>query len=430
MNETINKIDIKDFFKSLFNSSKNSFSHKSLAGRREDAFAIFEKEGFPTTKNEEWKYTNIAPVLKKEYAYLPSSSINNEDLENYFTDGIKANVLVFINGVFSAQNSTLLDTTIVVKNFSEAEEKNLDKYFNKEAHPANAAFTALNTAFAENGAYIKISKDQVVEHPIVLHFIADAKDSNVFIQPRNIVIAEENSKVQLVELITTIGIHSSFTNMVTEVVLKENATIQYYKIQNDSQSQVNTTQVYQEAKSSFSSTTISLDGELVRNNLNVSLNAEYSEAFLYGLYFLKGKQHTDTHTLVNHAKPNCYSNELYKGVLADKSRGVFNGKIFVKPDAQKTNAFQSNKNILLSPDAIMDTKPQLEIYADDVKCSHGATVGQMDEEPLFYLRSRGISKRMAKALLVNAFANDIIEHIKIDALKEKIELVISNRLLV
>ena len=429
MNETINKIDIKDFFISLFNSSKNSFSHKSLARRREDAFAIFEKEGFPTTKNEEWKYTNIAPILKKEYAYLPSSSINKEDWENYFIDSIKANILIFINGVFSAQLSTILDTTIVVQNFSETEEGNLNKYFNLEAHPANAAFTALNTAFAENGAYIKIPKGQVVEHPIVLHFIADAKDSNVFIQPRNIVIAEENSKVQLVELITTIGIHSSFTNMVTEVVLKENATVLYYKIQNDPQSQVNTTQVYQEAKSSFTSATISLDGELVRNNLNISLNAEYSEAFLYGLYFLKGKQHTDTHTLVNHAKPNCYSSELYKGVLADKSRGVFNGKIFVKPDAQKTNAFQSNKNILLSPDAIMDTKPQLEIYADDVKCSHGATVGQMDEEPLFYLRSRGISERMAKALLVNAFANDIIEHIKIDVLRNKIEHVISTRLL-
>jgi len=430
MTETINKIDIKDFFISLFHSSKNGFSHKSLSRRREEAFGIFEKEGFPTTKNEEWKYTNIAPVLKKEYNYLPSSSINKKDIENYFIDEIVVNSLVFINGVFSKEHSTILDKHIIVQNFSEAEKESLDSYFNKETHPSKAAFTYLNTAFAENGAYIRIPKGKVIEHPIVLHFLADAKDGNIFVQPRNLIVAEENTQAQLIELITTIGNNGSFTNMVTEVALKQNANIQYYKIQNDSQSQVNTTQVYQQAKSSFTSATISLDGEIVRNNLNVSLNSEYSEAFLYGLYFLKGKQHTDTHTLVIHAKPNCYSNELYKGVLADKSRGVFNGKILVQKDAQKTNAFQSNKNILLSPDAIMDTKPQLEIFADDVKCSHGATVGQMDEEPLFYLRSRGISENAAKALLVNAFANDIVEHIKIEVLKDKIEHLISNRLLV
>lgn len=430
MNQTINKTDLKDFFISHFNSSKKDFPLKSLSERREKAFAIFEKEGFPTTKNEEWKYTNVAPILKKEYNYLPSSSISKKDIEDYFVEGLKASICIFINGVFSPEFSTILDKNIIIQNFSEAQEEDIAKYFDKDIHPANAAFTALNTAFAENGAYIKIPKGTVVEHPIILHFIADAKESNAFIQPRNLVIAEENSQVELVELVTTAGNHNSFTNIVTEVVLKENAIVHYYKIQNDSQSQVNTTQIYQQEKSSFYSITISLDGELIRNNLNVDLNAENSEAFLYGLYFLKDKQHTDNHTLVNHAKPNCYSNELYKGVLTDKSRGVFNGKIFVKPDAQKTNAFQSNKNILLSPDAIMDTKPQLEIYADDVKCSHGATVGKMDEEPLFYLRSRGISENAAKALLVNAFANDILEHIKIDVLKDKIEHVISTRLLV
>ena len=430
MNQTINKTDIKDFFVSYFNSSNNGFPFKSLAGRRKEAFAIFEKQGFPTTKNEEWKYTNIIPVLRKDYNYLPSCSINKKDIEDYFTEGFKANVCVFVNGVFSKEYSTILDENIIVGNFSEANEEDITAYFNKEIYPANSALTALNTALAENGAYIKIPKGKVIEYPVVLHFIADTTEGNIFIQPRNLIIAEENSQAQIVELITTIGNNSSFTNTVTEIVVKDNAILQYYKTQNDPQSQVNTTQVYQEAKSLFTSVTISLEGELVRNNLNVSLNAEYCETFLYGLYFLKGKQHTDNHTLVNHAMPNCYSNELYKGVLTDKSRGVFNGKILVKPDAQKTNAFQSNKNILLSQDAIMDTKPQLEIYADDVKCSHGATVGQMDEEPLFYLRSRGISENAAKALLVNAFANDILEHIKIDVLKEKIEHVISTRLLV
>jgi len=430
MNQTINKTDIKDFFTTYFNSSKNSFAIKSLAGRREEAFAIFEKQGFPTTKNEEWKYTNITPILKKEYNYLPSSSINKKDVEDYFIEGLKANICVFVNGVFSKEHSSILDKNLVVQNFSEANEDDITAYFNKDIYPANSALTALSTALAENGAYIKIPKGKIIEHPVVLHFIADAKEGNVFVQPRNLIIAEENSQAQLVELITTTGKNNSFTNIVTEIVVKDNALLEYYKIQNDPQSQVNTTQVYQEAKSVFSSATISLEGEVVRNNLNITLNAEHCEAFLNGLYFLKGKQHTDNHTLVNHAKPNCYSNELYKGILADKSRGVFNGKIFVKPDAQKTNAFQSNKNILLSQDAIMDTKPQLEIYANDVKCSHGATVGQMDEEPLFYLRSRGISENAARALLVNAFANDILEHIKIDVLKEKIEHVISTRLLV
>jgi Fe-S cluster assembly protein SufD len=206
--------------------------------------------------------------------------------------------------------------------------------------------------------------------------------------------------------------------------------VDYYKIQNDSPQayHVGTTQVHQEGKSVFTATTITLNGNITRNNLNIVMNSEYSEATMYGLYLMNDNQHIDNHSVVDHAKPHCYSNELYKGILGGKSTGVFNGKIFVKQDAQKTNAFQSNKNILLSKDATMNTKPQLEIYADDVKCSHGATVGQLDEEPLFYLRARGISEEKAKGLLVMAFAQDILDHIKIEPLKEHLISVLSEKL--
>jgi Fe-S cluster assembly protein SufD len=226
------------------------------------------------------------------------------------------------------------------------------------------------------------------------------------------------------------GNQPSFTNIVTEIVVQENATVTYTKVQNESDQAyiIGTTQVYQARDSKFSATTVSLSAALIRNNLNIVLDAENCEANLFGLYMLNGSQHVDNHTLVDHAKPRSYSNELYKGIMDGKSTGVFNGKIYVRQDAQKTNAFQSNKNILLSKDASMNTKPQLEIFADDVKCSHGATTGQLDEDMLFYLRSRGIGTNEAKALLMYAFATDIINQIPLEAVRLYVERAIANRL--
>jgi len=252
----------------------------------------------------------------------------------------------------------------------------------------------------------------------------------VMSQPRNLIILEDNAQATIVESFHTIGTNDSFTNCFTEVVLNKDAHLDYYKIQNDSDKSyhVGTTQIYHVKKSYSSSTTITLSGAIVRNNLNIELGDEYCEAYLNGLYLEQGNMHVDNHTLVDHAKPNCYTNELYKGVLDDKSSGVFNGKIYVKLDAQKTNAFQSNKNILLSPNASMNTKPQLEILADDVKCSHGCTIGQMDDNALFFLRSRGIGESNAKALLTYAFASDVIDKVKLEPLRIHLNGLIAQRL--
>jgi Fe-S cluster assembly protein SufD len=419
-------------FKS-FESRLNGKAGSSTHHKRKESLLNFEKFGFPNTKNEEWKYTNIAPALEKNYKFPERSSLNKKDIQPFLFKVKNANTLVFLNGKFYKELSEIVSPadSFIITNFGDGDQQSIEKYFSTVLNPSQDGFTALNTAFAENGAFIRIPKDKIVEAPILLYFISDASQSDVFIQPRNLIIVEENSQVKIVESFHTVGGNISFTNTVTEVVLKQDAFLEYYKIENDADNSyhVGTTQIMHEAKSHSSHTTITLSGALVRNNLNLNLNAQFCEATLYGLYMLSSKQHADNHTLVNHAMPNCYSNELYKGILNDKSTGVFNGKIYVKTDAQKTNAFQSNKNILLSKDATMNTKPQLEIYADDVKCSHGATVGQMDEEPLFYLRSRGIPEKSAKALLVNAFASDILEHIKIESLKEHLKEIISHKLL-
>lgn len=434
MNGTINTIDIKETLLSSYKnleSDLNRSSLKIIKEKRENAFSQFEKTGFPTTKNEEWKYTNIAPALKHDYSLEARSSLTQKEIEQLFFPNVKANAIVFINGKYSKEFSTIIapESSLIIREFSEAEPEILAKYFGSHVSVFDS-FTYLNTAFASNGIYIRIPKGKVVEDPILLYFISDSNQSNVFSQPRNLIVAEEYSNAKIVECYRSLGDNLSFTNAYTEIVLKENAHVDFYKIQNESESavQVNTTQVNHEQKSTFSSTCLTLGGSLVRNNLNILLNAEHVESTLYGLYLTNGSQHVDNHTLVDHAKPNCYSNEFYKGILDGKSKGVFNGKIFVKPDAQKTNAFQSNKNVLLTKDASMNAKPQLEIFADDVKCSHGATIGQLDKEPVFYLRSRGLSEESAKTLLMLAFANDIIEHIKIEPLKDYLRDLISDKI--
>jgi len=280
------------------------------------------------------------------------------------------------------------------------------------------------------GVFVHVKKGQVPEHPVYIYHIADAGAANVFSQPRSLVHIAENAQVQIVETFSTIGTAESFTNQVMEIVVEKAALLEFYKIQNDAATtnQVSTTHVRQTGKSYTHIVTISLNGGIVRNNLNVVLEAEFCEAHLYGLYFQQGQTHIDNHTVVDNVKPNCLSNELYKGIMNDNTTAVFNGKIFVRPDAQKTNAYQSNKNILLSADASVNTKPQLEIFADDVKCSHGCTIGRLDEEGLFYLQSRGINEKIARSLLVHAFAIDILEHIKPVQIREYVNRMISERL--
>ena len=431
----MNATDITKQFEQLRQSGKGS----GLDAVRENAFKTFNQLGIPGPRHEEWKYTRIAGLFNKEYFFAagaPSKSFSKEQLAPLRLPGHgQANELVFINGIFSVELSSLRSSSLIVMPLEEAAA---DKQYaaivsNNLGHSARYlkdGINALNTAFVHGGVFVHVKKGSAAEHPVYIYHVADASATNVFAQPRSLVHIAENAQVQITETFATIGNAGSFTNQVMEIVVEKDALLEFYKIQNDAatSSQVSTTHIRQTGKSYTHIVTVSLNGDIVRNNLNVVLEAEYCEAHLYGLYFQNGHTHIDNHTVVDNVKPNCLSNELYKGVMNDSSSAVFNGKIFVQRDAQKTNAYQSNKNILLSADASVNTKPQLEIFADDVKCSHGCTIGQLDEEGLFYLQSRGIGETIARSLLVHAFAIDILEHIKPAGIRQHINQLISERL--
>jgi Fe-S cluster assembly protein SufD len=410
--------------------ASSEFHQKKRAG-----LARFEQLGFPTIKHEEWKYSNVRDLVSVSYDFNAESSIGLAELEDLKVPKQEANILYFVNGRYNAELSTIISPVekITISSLAEAYKNDPAKiaaHFNELTKDADDAFTALNTAFAQDGIFIHIPDNQSVEHPIILRFVSDAREKNVGSQPRNIISVGRNSHVKMAEAFRTLGEQRSFTNAVTEIHVAEEANVQYYKVQNESENayHVGTTQVRMLDRSHFYAGTVTLNGKFTRNNLNILLDGEHCDAHMYGLYFPDGSQHVDNHTVADHQKPNSESNELYKGILRDKSKGVFNGKIFVRPDAQKTNAFQSCKNIVLSPDASMNTKPQLEIFADDVKCSHGTTTGQIDEEALFYMRSRGISQPEAMSLLMFAFCADVVSQIKIDSVREYLENVITQKL--
>jgi Fe-S cluster assembly protein SufD len=429
-------MDTNTFFKEHFDELQLKDRESELKGLRQQAFQSFTEKGLPAARHEEWKYTRIGSLFNKEYNFsLHADTISEEDLNAIRLPGHEeANELVFINGIFSSRYSTIRSAGLVVLPLEDAAKNEFKEIV--AAHLGHSSkyqkdgINALNTAFVHGGVFIEVKRGKITEHPVYIYHIIDARRANIFSQPRSLVHLGENAQVQIVETFATIGSGESFTNGVIEVVVERDAMLEFYKIQNDAAhaNQVSTTHIRQVGKSYVHTVTISLDGAIVRNNLNVVLEAEHCEAHLYGLYFLNGQTHVDNHTVVDNVKPNCFSNELYKGIVNDKGTGVFNGKIFVQPQAQKTNAYQSNKNILLSETASVNTKPQLEIFADDVKCSHGCTVGQLDEEGMFYLRSRGISEAMARALLVHAFAVDVLEHIKPDAIRKYVDQLISERL--
>jgi Fe-S cluster assembly protein SufD len=421
---------LQDEFKNI-ERHWNGSAHSVLNEKRKEAFLKFEKTGFASVKNEEWKYTNLSSLLKEPLNTTSAAHLTKQEIAPFLYD-LEANKLVFINGQFSEELSTILSpiSELEILKLNHTDSTIIEKYFAGKTYSSNDGLSLLNTAFSENGIFIRIKKNKALQYPVLFYHFTDSRQEKVLSQPRILVIAEENTQATLVESFHTVGTNTSFTNSITELVLKKDAVVDYYKIQDDTENSyhVGSTEILHEAKSNSSSTTITIGGAITRNNLNITLDAEYCEAHLNGLYLLKGNQHVDNHTIADHAKANCYSNELYKGIMDDHSTGVFNGKIFVKPNAQKTNAFQSNKNILLSKNASINTKPQLEIFADDVKCSHGATIGQLDEESLFYLRARGIDEAQAKRLLLHAFANDVLEKIKIEPLKEFLKVKIEERL--
>lgn len=426
------------YIKARFDQLQLNKKGNQLDALRQDAFNDFSKWGIPNSKHEEWKYTRIGGVFNKDYVFagiagtptLKASSLDAVRLPGHD----QANELVFVNGLYSTELSSIRSKALKVLPLEEAAAGEFAEIvaanLGHSAKYLKDGINALNTAFVQGGVFVHVKKGQVPGHPVYVYHISDAGAANVFAQPRSLVHIAENAQLQMVETYATIGASESFTNQVMEIVVEKDALLEFYKIQNDAagNNQVSTTHIRQTGKSYTHIVTISLNGGIVRNNLNVVLEAEYCEAHLYGLYFQGGKTHIDNHTVVDNVKPHCLSNELYKGVMNDSSSAVFNGKIFVQPQAQKINAYQSNKNILLSPDASVNTKPQLEIFADDVKCSHGCTIGQLDEDGLFYLQSRGISETIAKSLLVHAFAIDILEHVKPAAIRGYVDKLISERL--
>lgn len=426
------------YFKERFDQIQPHDDHGSLDTLREHAFKTFSQLGIPGSKHEEWKYTRVAGLFNKEFQ-LPADpltgSITMEDLNKLRLPGHQqANELVFVNGFYSFSLSRIQSTAIRVMALEEAAkneyQETVSKWLGDSSHYLKDGIHALNTAFVHGAVYIHVTRGKQVEHPLYIYHITDARSVNILSQPRSLMLVSEGAQVQVVENYSTLGNNESFTNQVMEIITEADSRLEYYKIQNDgpNTNQVSSTHIRQTGKSFSHTVTISLNGGLVRNNLNVVLDAKNCEAHLYGLYFQSGNSHIDNHTIVDNIKPNCLSNELYKGILNDHSTGVFNGKIFVRQPAQKTNAYQSNKNILLSDSSSVNTKPQLEIFADDVKCTHGCTVGRLNEEGLFYLQSRGISEKTARNLLLSAYAADILEQIKPEPLRTYVERLIDQRL--
>ena len=403
---------------------------------RTAAIKNFENKGFPTKKEESWKYTSLNSILKNDFSVFPKTenTIESKDVKKYFLHEIDTYKVVFIDGVFNAFLSSTTHDGIDVCLMSSALTKPkykmvIDEYFDKIASKEES-LTTLNTAFANEGAYINIPKSKVADKPIEIMYFSTGSEAALLVQPRNLVIVNENSHVQIIERHQSLNDNPVLTNSVTEIFANKRAIVDYYKIQNDNlhASLIDNTYIAQKDQSNVSVHTFSFGGNLTRNNLNFYHRGERIDSTLKGITIIGDKQHVDHHTLVDHATPNCESHQNYKGIFADRSTGVFNGKIYVEREAQKTDAFQQNNNILIGDKSTIYAKPQLEIFADDVKCSHGCTIGQLDEKAMFYMQSRGIPKKEAKALLMYAFSNQVIESIKIPELKNRITKIIATKL--
>jgi Fe-S cluster assembly protein SufD len=402
---------------------------------RSEAIKIFEDQGFPTKKEEAWKYTSLNSVLKHDYSVFPKHEKNIEynDVKKYFIHEIDSYKIVFIDGKYSSHLSQTTHDGIDVCLMSAALNKPkyqliIENYFNKIA--TKDSLSSLNTAFSQEGAYIHIPKNKLVEKPIQIIHFSTGNEAAIMHQPRNLIVVNENSHVQIIERHQSLTDNPVLTNSVTEIFANKRAIVDYYKIQNDNEnaSLIDNTFINQKQESHCSMHTFSFGGKLTRNNLNFYQNGERIDSTLKGVTIIGNKQHVDHNTLVHHIQPNCESHQDYKGIFNDSSTGVFNGKVLVNREAQKTNAFQANNNILISDKASINTKPQLEIFADDVKCSHGCTIGQLDESALFYMQSRGIPKKEAKALLMYAFSNNVLSSVKIPEIKQRITKIIANKL--
>lgn len=410
--------------------------HDTLHDIRLEGLKTFENKGFPTKKEEAWKYTSLNSILKNDFCVLPKGkvAIEYKEVKEYFLSDSDTYKLVFINGIFSSHLSSTTHEGIDVCLMSSALTKPkykmlIDMYYNACADKEDS-LTALNTAYAVEGAFINIPKSKVVSKPIEIIYLSTVEEQALLVQPRNLVIVGENAHVQILERHQSIAECSVFTNSVTEIFAAKRAIVDFYKLQNDLETGtlIDNTFVKQKQESRVSVHTFSFGGKLTRNNLNFYQDGERIDSTMKGITLIGGKQHVDHYTLVSHDQPNCESHQNYKGIYDDNSVGVFNGKIYVDKIAQKTDGFQQNNNILLSDKAQVYAKPQLEIFADDVRCSHGCTIGQLDADAMFYLRQRGIPQKEAKALLMYAFTDEVTESIRIPELKAKVAKVIASKL--
>ena len=421
---------LRDFTGS--NSGSETPGPQWLLNLRQSAALRFGEVGFPTRRNEEWRFTNVSPIAETPFtlASKTDSAMTAETLSGYTYEGMGGTQLVFVNGHFqpdlSSQEFPAGVTVSTLSAAMEASPEMIEAQLGRWAKFTTQAFVALNTAALEDGAFVHLERNTVVKEPIHLLFLSTPNAGPTVSHPRTLIIAEANSQATIVESYSGTADTVYFTNAVTEITAAENVVIDHYKVQRESRKafHVATMQLQLARSTNFSSHSVGLGGLLVRNDANAYLGGEGIECTLNGVYLGNDRQIIDNHTEIDHAMPHCNSHEIYKGILDGHSRGVFNGKIFVREDAQKTDAKQTNQTLLLSPTAQIDTKPQLEIFADDVKCTHGATIGQLSDEALFYLRARGISKDNARALLTYAFASDIVSRIKIDAIRAHLDQVL------
>ncbi|WP_148254588.1 Fe-S cluster assembly protein SufD [Aidingimonas lacisalsi] len=405
-----------------------------IAARRQAGAARFEAVGFPHKRVEAWKYTDVRAIARGEFRLADSADFSPATAAA-LTLPIEALRLTFVDGVFSRALSDLntLPSGVTIEPLSHALEANHEAVGGALGRLAGvdfSPFTALNTAFAEEGAVIRLAPGTVVETPIIIQFLSRANEAPVMSHPRVLIEAGGRSEATVIEHHAGESGATNFTNLVSEVMLDRSAILSYYKLQEAPVGDLHIASLHVEQgrDSRFTSFNLNLGGALVRNDIIDDLNAEGAETQYNGLFFVRDRQHVDNHTLVNHNAPRTYSNENYKGILDGRARGVFNGKVMVKRDSQQIEAYQNNANLLLSDRAEIDTKPELEIYADDVKCSHGATTGQLDEDAIYALRTRGIDNQMARGLLTLAFAGEVMDQVTLDVIAERVELAVAGKL--
>ncbi len=434
------ELELKDIdsyiggFNKLEKYSKWS-NFKWLHKIREEAINSFSQLGYPTQQDEDWRFTNLAPISRTSFKMVKNGGpkLSSTDIQQFIFSGLSCNQLVYVNGKYSPELSILkpVKDGIKIKNLSQAidDERDLiEEHLSHYAEFNNDAFSALNTAFIEDGAFVFIPHGTILNEPIHLLYISSNNVVPTITNPRNLIIIEDNCQVDIVEHYVSLNDVAYFSNVVTEVVVGENSLLDHYMIERESQKafNVSTLRVQQKRSSNLTSHSVLLGGSLVRNNVHPVLAGEGCHSLINGLFMSTGRQHMDNFMKVEHASPHCDSRQLYNGILDGKSRGVFHGRIIVHKDAQKTDAKQTNRNLLLSDTAQIDTKPQLEIYADDVKCTHGATIGQIDENAIFYIRSRGLSEESARAMLLYAFTSESLKSMKVEQIRNYVEKLVSD----